>query len=409
MAVDGVPAVPESAPTRIGPSQPEQTSHEQAIASIAARRALPPTPEVVNAPEPDTPAPEAPQAETQETTELSEATTPEQTTPETEVQPEESQTVQAEDEALTESEAETPVEAESEAEPITSIEELPDTVKGIAEALEVDTEALLDHIKVPLPGTDQTITLREAQRGYLREDTFTRKTQELADDRQKFNGMTQEYQNAANGRLKNLDAAVMAVHKLMGEQPDANQMAALAQEDPEAYAKLDAGQKAVNLALQQAHQARDQVEHQASAETEQRKAQYRDEQIKLLVEKEPELKDPKELEKFTTGLVAYLRSPEQNYTDKEISDFVSGPYDHRNIITLKRAMRDLAAHNAKPVVEKQLKNKRRVLKPKGSNSGRNNGQTTLTTLQASLRQAPTRRDQQTAARALIRAKLASNR
>ena len=88
---------------------------------------------------------------------------------------------------------------------------------------------------------------------------------------------------------------------------------------------------------------------------------------------------------------------------------MSGPYDHRNIITLKRAMRDLAAHNAKPVVEKQLKNKRRVLKPKGSNSGRNNGQTTLTTLQASLRQAPTRRDQQTAARALIRAKLASNR
>lgn len=408
MAVDGVPAVPESAPTRIGPSQPEPTSHEQAIASIAARRALPPTPEVVNAPEPDTPAPEAPQAETQETTELSEATTPEQTTPEMEVQPEESQTVQAEDEALTESEAEIPVEAKSEAEPITSIEELPDTVKGIAEALEVDTEALLDHIKVPLPGTNQTITLREAQRGYLREDTFTRKTQELADDRQKFNGMTQEYQNAANGRLKNLDAAVMAVHNLMGQQPDANQMAALAQDDPEQYAQIDARNKAVQAALTQAHQARDQVEQQTRAETERAVGQYRDEQIKLLVEKRPELKDEPTRKKAETAMAAYLRD-RLGYSDQEIIDWANGGYDHRHVDMILDAMMYRASQNAKPVVEKQLKMKRRVLKPKGSNSGRNNGQATLTTLQDSLRQAPTRRDQQTAARALIRAKLASNR
>jgi len=403
-AVAGSESAPE-APTRMGPGHPPPTDHQTAVASIAARRALPPTEEVASAPAPgpthtverSEPLPERITG----AKESAEPITPEPTTPETEVAPEESQEAEAE-ESLTESDADTTAEAEPEPEPITSIEELPDTVTGIAEALEIDADALLDHIKVPLPGTDQSITLREAQKGYLREDTFTRKTTELADDRQRFAAEMQEQHETVKGRIDALDVSVAAVRNLMGEQPSATEMAALAQTDPEHYAQLDAQQKAVNAVLEAANVARQKAIDDAVAEKTTRRARTRDEQQKLLVEAMPELKDPKETEKFQVGMASYLRS--RGKSDQQIVAWANGDFDHADILIVRDAMQTAAAKKAAPVVAEKLKTKKRVLKPGGSRGGKNSAATQLSTLRDSLKAAPDRRSQESAAVNLIRLK-----
>jgi hypothetical protein len=328
--------------------------------------------------------------------------TPAPTTPDTEVEPEELEGEEAEESALTESEAITPVEEADEPEPITSIEELPDTVVGLAEALDISEDALLDHIKVKLPGTDQSITLREAQKGYLREDTFTRKTTELADDRARFATEMQSQQENVNGRIAELDITVAAVRSLMGEQPDANQMAALAREDPDRYAQIDAQQRAVNAALGAANEARQKALQDGQAEFQKGLAEYREQQQKLLTDAIPELKDAKEAEKFQTAMASLLR--DVGYSDKEIIDYANGGFDHRQIKLIQLGMKASAAEKAKPAVAEQLKTKRRVLKPGGSRGGKNSGATQLSSLKESLARAPDRRSQESAAVNLIRLK-----
>lgn len=403
MAVDAPtvagPEAPAEAPARMGPDRPPLTTHDQAVASIAARRALPPTTEEVAS----APAPEAEPQESQE--ESSEPITPEPTTPEREVAPEELRGDEAEDTALTESEANTTAEEVAEPEPITSIEELPDTVSGIAEAIGVDSDALLDHIKVPLPGTDQSITLREAQKGYLREATFTAKTTELADDRSRFNTEMQEQHRLVGDRLGELETVTSTVRNLMGEQPTAAQMAQLASEDPERYAQLDAQHKAVNAALGAAEVARQRAIADGQSERQIRNGEYLEKQQKLLVETMPELKDTKELEKFQNAMATVMR--DVGYSDEEIvayANAVNGPWDVRQMKLLKRAMRDLAAERAKPAVTEKLKSKSRVLKPGGSRGGKNSHATTISTLQSALRGASNRRSQESAAVNLIRLK-----
>jgi len=405
VALDATPTTP-TAPTRIGPSGPAPTDHQSAVASIAARRALPPT---------EVAAEEAPAPETVEATEQSESTTepitPEPTTPVTEVAPEESEPEQqAEDTALTESEAEPSEQTASEPEPVTSIEELPDTLDGLAEVLEqegISGDALLDHFKVALPGTDQSITLKEAVRGYLREDTFTRKTTELADDRSRFAAQMQEQQTAINGHIEALDTAVLTVRNLMGEQPDATAMATLARDDPASYAQLNAQQIAVNAALQEAVQAKGKVTEQATAEYQQRLAEHRESQQKLLIDARPELKDQKSAEKFQNSMAEYLTS--RGKSMEQIVAWSNGDFDHADVLIVEDAMKWAASQKAKPEVEKKLPAKKRVLKPGGSRGGRANAATNLSTLRDSLRSAQSSRDQHSAGRALIREKLAASK
>tara|TARA_Y100000310_G_scaffold331000_2_gene403767 strand:+ start:946 stop:2013 length:1068 start_codon:yes stop_codon:yes gene_type:complete len=351
-------------------------------------------------------APAEAEAEPTEQPESSEPITPEPATPETEAVPEESEPQEAESEALTEPEAETPEAQASEAEPVTSIEELPETLDGLAEALEqegITGDALLEHFKVQLPGSDQTITLKEAVRGFLREDTFTRKTTELADDRTRFATQMQEQQTATNGRIEALDTAVTAVRNLMGEQPDAATMAALARDDPERYAQINAQQIAVEAALTEADKAKNEAVDGAKAENQTRLAEYRDQQQKALLDARPELKDPKTLEKFQAAMAETLRA--RGFSDQEIVDWANGPYDHRHILLTEDAMKWRATQAAKPEVEKKLPKPKRVLKPKGS-VGTRNAATQMSTLQESLLTARSPRDQHEAGRALIRAKLA---
>lgn len=203
----------------------------------------------------------------------------------------------------------------------------PDDTEAASDTDDTDDES---SEKEPLTVTlkDGTkVTLDELERGYLRQADYTRKTQEVSRQRheteQRLARLTQ-HETALQAQLQQ---AAAIVQRNMPKPPDPE----LEHLDPIAFLQQDrAYQKAVselqNFGAQfQASQAR------LMAAERDRLEKVRAEQVSILFEKMPDLKDPKKRESFKAK--TYDFAQKLGYTAQELDTVM----DHRAYVTLDLA------------------------------------------------------------------------
>ena len=273
-------------------------------------------------------------------------TEPEGETPETEeAQPteeEESQPV-AEDESFEE-------ETEEEEEP-----------EGEEESEETDVEEGEELYTVKVDGTEREVSLNELLNGYSRQSDYTKKTQQLSQERQQMGQLQQQWQQemiaAQTERQQYIDALGQVVNQSMtGLEEYANiDWETLKEDDPIAYVtRRDEFREAQeNVRAMQGQQAY--AMQQQDAEM-QNAIQYRTrEEMGMLVEKVPEWKDKETRQELTKNLREYATG--QGFSPEEISSLI----DHRSLIVLMKAQKYDAMQNS-DVKSKKLKNKPKVVR-----------------------------------------------
>ena len=273
-------------------------------------------------------------------------TEPEGETPETEeatpTEEEESQPV-AEDESFEE-------ETEEEEEP-----------EGEEESEETDVEEGEELYTVKVDGTEREVSLNELLNGYSRQSDYTKKTQQLSQERQQMGQLQQQWQQemiaAQTERQQYIDALGQVVNQSMtGLEEYANiDWETLKEDDPIAYVtRRDEFREAQeNVRAMQGQQAY--AMQQQDAEM-QNAIQYRTrEEMGMLVEKVPEWKDKETRQELTKNLREYATG--QGFSPEEISSLI----DHRSLIVLMKAQKYDAMQNS-DVKSKKLKNKPKVVR-----------------------------------------------
>lgn len=254
-------------------------------------------------------------------------------------------------------------EEAEESEPEGDQEELPDTLEGLAKALEMDPGDLAGHLKVPITvnGKVTQVTLADAMKGQQLESDYRQKTSELAEQRKQLDAQAQQVHSRWQQQAETLSTLIQAGESLIESGPSAEQLAQLMEDDPTEYLRVKAHADAQNEKLTKLKEEQTKLRNEQRAQAQQRSLAFRQEQQKQLAEKLPDFRDPAKARAFEDKMSSYLRL--KGMTDDEIGNFVNGPFDHRQILILADAMDFGAMKQGKDKVSKKLKALPKVAKP----------------------------------------------
>jgi len=276
---------------------------------------------------------------------------PEEAKPETEAsEPTEDvdeSTEETQDEPLEEDalEEETEVEEESDEEQLDENEE-------------EETEEVYS---VKVDGEEMEVSLDELVNGYSRQSDYTRKTQELASQRDQMAQMQQQWateiSEAQAERQQYIEALGQFVHQSMAglEQYATINWEQLREDDPIAFVTKKEEFRDAQERVRQA-QAQQEYEHQRQNEEigKVRKMAVQEE-YKRLTEAVPEWNDPEKRTKLASDLSSY--AIQQGFTQQELKELI----DHRSLIVLMKASKYDALQKS-DVKAKKLKNKPKVVR-----------------------------------------------
>ena len=271
---------------------------------------------------------------------------------------------------MTEPEGETPETEEAEpaeeeeSQPIEedeSLEEESEESEEDSEETDNRAEEGEDLYAVTINGEEHTIPLDELLKGYSRHSDYTRKTQELSEQRkgmeQHYNQWGAEIQQIQAERQQYVNALQNVVENSMGalDQFGTVDWESLKNENPLEYiTKRDEFRdtqervRQVQFEQQQTHQAYQQ-------ESQRNHKRVLNEEHGKLVNALPEWKEAESRQKLGSEIKAYAIS--QGYSQEEIKSLV----DHRSLLVLNKAMKFDKA-SSPDVVQKKVKNKPRVIR-----------------------------------------------
>lgn len=267
-----------------------------------------------------------------------------------------------EDRAKSKPAVETPPEAKAEETPAPVVET---TAEETPESAEVETpaEEIVQprKLKVKLPDGEHELPEDEVVKGYLRQQDYTRKTQEAAALRKQHET---ELTAAKAERLKFAELTTQYHDRLVELTPEEPDWAERQQtmepgEFAAEYARWDAHKKRIAAAKQASDEALAKVYADKQAEFEQHILAERDK----LFEAIPEWKDEKAREPERKAIADYA-TKELGYTPEDLAQ-VS---DHRAMIVLRKAyLFDKAQKDAKAAAAKAAEKVEpgRVITPKG--------------------------------------------
>ena len=232
---------------------------------------------------------------------------------------------------------------------------------------EGDIEELLYAVKVD--GEESEVTLDELLKGYSRQSSFTRKTQDLAEQRKEFDNaqqqMAAEYQQIQAERQQ-YEATLNNILENSNLDKFANvDWETLKMTDPLEYMTKRQEQQDAKEKVRELQAQRDQASANSQAESNRLYSQSKAENAKFLVEAIPELQDPEEQPKLISELRVF--GLEQGFSEEELNGLI----DWRSIVVLDKARRYDQIQNA-DLKTKKVKNKPRVVRS-GSSVTRSEG------------------------------------
>jgi hypothetical protein len=228
---------------------------------------------------------------------------------------------------------------------------------------EVDDEADEDEsggpaeIVVEIDGQPTRLTADEVKAGYLRASDYTRKTQEVARDRDAIAAERKAFETAQQRAYQQFEQQLQTLQALQEPEPD---WKAIRAEDPLGYiamkAEWDEKQAARhNLIQQHRHRAAQQQEQALHARAQQLQAQRQ--QLPELI---PEWRDETVMRRETADLAAALKA---DGFDPQDVDSITDARLVRWLLDAKR-YRDTQKSTAKPeIVKKKTAGKPKVAKP----------------------------------------------
>ena len=254
----------------------------------------------------------------------------------TEVSEEPIETVETEEGLLTE-ETESPDETESyEAE-------------ETSESSDIQENSEEPYYSVTVDGTDLSVNLEELIQGYQRNADYTRKTQELAQERNQSSEFVERSKKDVEAKLQKLDQLNNAAQAQLQQEYAEVDFEKLYDEDPVEAARLE-------HKMRKKHSQLAQVQQQTQELQSQEFNKYLGEQQKLLTQKIPEFTDEQKGPRFKQQMRDYLGNI--GFNDTEINSV----YDHRYVMLVKDAMSYRNLQKAKPQIKKKVANAPKVVK-----------------------------------------------
>jgi len=254
----------------------------------------------------------------------------------TEVSEEPTETVETEEGLLTE-ETESPDETESyEAE-------------ETSESSDIQENSEEPYYSVTVDGTDLSVNLEELIQGYQRNADYTRKTQELAQERNQSSEFVERSKKDVEAKLQKLDQLNNAAQAQLQQEYAEVDFEKLYDEDPVEAARLE-------HKMRKKHSQLAQVQQQTQELQSQEFNKYLGEQQKLLTQKIPEFTDEQKGPRFKQQMRDYLGNI--GFNDTEINSV----YDHRYVMLVKDAMSYRNLQKAKPGIKKKVANAPKVVK-----------------------------------------------
>ena len=238
---------------------------------------------------------------------------------------------------------------------------------------------------VTVNGEEVAVSLDELLSGYSRQSDYTRKTQEVANDRKEMEALQQQYnsevQQIQQERQQYMDALTNIIANQGGElEKFANvDWNALREEDPIEYVTTREQYREAQEKIQGLQQ--EQVRAAQAQQAENKKAQQEMLQVEKgkLIEALPEWGEPEKQKELATNLQSYAK--EQGFTAEELNSLV----DHRSILVLLKAQKFDQLQKA-DVKSKKLKNKPKVIRSGKGESNRNSSKSKRTAQMKRLRQ-----------------------
>ena len=255
----------------------------------------------------------------------------------TEASEEQTETVEPEEELLTE-EAESPNEVET-----------PNEEEATSESSDIQENSEEPYYAVTVDGTELSVNLEELIQGYQRNADYTRKTQELAQERNQSSEFVERSKKDVEAKLQKLDQLNNAAQAQLQQEYAEVDFEKLYDEDPVEAARLE-------HKMRKKHEQLAQVSQQTQELQAQEFNKYLGEQQQLLSKKIPELLDDQKGPRFKQQMRDYLGNI--GFNDSEINSV----YDHRYVMLVKDAMSYRNLQKAKPGIKKKVANAPKVVK-----------------------------------------------
>lgn len=233
------------------------------------------------------------------------------------------------EEAQTETEQPEGEEPEGEAESSEETgEESADEENPEGEEEPLEEEQTPAKIRVKADGEEIEVTLDELKNGYSRTKDYTKKTQEIAEQRKKLEGEFQAVSQERQHYAQILEKLAQQAEQGAGQEPDWDY---LRQTDPIEYS--------VQYAEWMRHQQKRQAIEQEQGRLQQLQQQEMIERVKERLEQEktaltaiiPEWKDAKKAKEDKALILA--QGKKLGFSDKELDQI----YDHRAVVALRKA------------------------------------------------------------------------
>ena len=226
------------------------------------------------------------------------------------------------------------------------------------EEAEVDEEELEEETRyvVKAAGEEKEVTLDELMQGYQLGADYTKKTQEVAEQRKAIEAEAKAIEEAKQVRDQYAQR-LQAMEQFLSQGEDSpEELAAMKENDPIGYAVkvAELTEKKEQLAQVRAEQQR--LAQQQQAEQQQEMAKFVQQEAQKLSQVLPEFSDPTKGEQIRNEIRNYGKSI--GFTDQELSQV----YDSRHVLTLHKAMMYDKLQKSKPAVTKKVSKAPKMVK-----------------------------------------------
>ena len=281
-----------------------------------------------------------------------------------EVKPETEESAPTEDvEESTEETQDEPLEEVSEDEE----DSVEDEEESEEESEEDEVEEESEVYAVKVDGEELEVSLDELISGYSRHSDYTRKTQEIASERNRMAEMQQHWANeilqTQSERQQYIETLGQVVNNSMsGLEQFANvDWDSLKESDPIAFMTKREELREAQDRVQSMRNEQGMAQQQQFEELQRMKGMAVKEEQQRLLEVVPEMADATKRKEIASSMTSYAL--EQGFSQEELKELV----DHRHFLVLMKAQKYDALQNS-DVKSKKLKNKPKVIRAgKGSN------------------------------------------
>jgi len=230
-----------------------------------------------------------------------------------------------------------------------------DETDSIDEDEEEDSDEV-ETFKVKANGEERELTFNELVEGYQKGSNYTKKSQELAAQKQAVQAEAGAIQEAMQLREEYSHRLSQVQQLLQNQGDDGVDMADLKENDPIAWSIKTAEKTEQNKKLQLLAAEQDKLAYAQRHQVSQHQAKVVAHEAELLVSEMKEFSDPKKSEQVKKDIRSYGKAI--GFTDQELAQV----YDHRHVLVLHKAAQWDKLQKANPSVNKRLVNAPKMAK-----------------------------------------------